>query len=365
MSSSTKTYTAVSLFSGLGGDSLGLKQAGCEVIAYNEYKKIMCESHNINFPSCELICDEKQNDIVKLKDECFEKYKGKTDILFAGFPCQGFSNAGKKQGNDPRNTLFREFLRVAKLIQPSMIIGENVKGLLSRKTEQDELYIDVIVQEFEKIGYDVKYQVFKTEKYNIPQKRERLIIIGTKKDNSYGWKPDFPTPLTTKPNLKGIVTYSMEGAIKVDPTWFADIPKECIITNLNDTKAYPENNAAHPYLVSKLTADVDNRTYTGKTHNNLFSFGKRISPIHCEIVDIRQAAKTIICSYDHQPRFFVPIKNASGCYLRMFLPDELKQIQGFPKDYIVCGNRKEKIVQIGNAVPPPLIKTIVETIIKK
>lgn len=363
-STSTKKYTAISLFSGLGGDSLGLKLAGCDVIAYNELKKTFCDSHQANFPDCELICDGKLNDISTLKDECFEKYKGKADILFAGFPCQGFSNAGKKKENDPRNTLFREFLRAANLIQPTMIIGENVKGLLSRKTETNELYIDIIVAEFENIGYDVKYQVFKTEKYNVPQKRERLIIIGTKKGNSYGWTPTFPEPMTTKPNLKGIVSYNMEGTARVDPVWFATIPKECIITDLKDTKQYSVNNAAHPYLMSKIGASEANRTYTGKTHDNLFSFGKRISPIHCEIVDIRQSAKTIICSYDHQPRFFVPLQNASGCYLRMLMPLELKQIQGFPKEHIVCGNTKEQIVQIGNAVPPPLIRAIVEHIIQ-
>jgi DNA (cytosine-5)-methyltransferase 1 len=356
-------FTAISLFSGLGGDSLGLKQAGCKVVAYNEFKTKFCESHNANFPDCELICDGKINDIAKIKDEIFDKYKNKIDILFAGFPCQGFSNAGKKKENDPRNTLFREFLRVTTLIQPPMIIGENVKGLLSRKTENKELYIDVIVNEFEKLGYDVKYEVFKTEKYNIPQKRERLIIIGIKKDNKYGWIPKFPEPLKCKPNLKSIVKYSMEGAIKVNSEWFKDIPKECIITDLNDKNSYTDNNGAHPYLISKLNADETMRSYSGKTHDNLFSFGKRISPIHCEMIDIRQAAKTIICSYDHQPRFFVPLQNPSGCYLRMLLPDELKQIQGFPSNYIVCGNMKEKIVQIGNAVPPPLIKAIVENII--
>jgi DNA (cytosine-5)-methyltransferase 1 len=295
-----------------------------------------------------------------LKDTCFEKYKDKVDILFAGFPCQGFSNAGKKKENDPRNTLFKEFLRATKLINPTMIIGENVKGLLAKKTESGELYIDVIVKEFEKIGYEVIYQVFKTEKYNVPQKRERLIIIGIKKGNPYGWTPSFPKPLNTKPNLKGILSYQMNGAIKVDPTWFSNIPKECIMTDVSDKTIYPENNGAHPYLVSKLLAG---RSYAGKTYDNLFSFGKRISPIHCEIVDIRQAAKTIICSYDHQPRFFVPLQNASGCYLRMLLPDELKQIQGFPKEHIVLGTMKEQIVQIGNAVPPPLIKAIVEAII--
>jgi site-specific DNA-cytosine methylase len=100
--------------------------------------------------------------------------------------CQGFSNAGKKAVDDPRNTLFLEFLRATKLLEPSLIIGENVKGLLSRKTSTGELYIDVIVAEFEKIGYNVLYQVFKTEKFNVPQSRERLIIIGVKKDNPYG-----------------------------------------------------------------------------------------------------------------------------------------------------------------------------------
>lgn len=278
--------------------------------------------------------------------------------------CQGFSNAGKKAVDDPRNTLFLEFLRAAKLLEPSLIIGENVKGLLSRKASNDELYIDVIVAEFEKIGYNVMYQVFKTEKFNVPQSRERLIIIGVKKDNPYGWTPKFPTEMSCNPNLKSIVKYSMEGAAKVDPNWFEEIPEECIISDLSDTKEYPDNNGAHPYLMSMINADEASRFYADKQHEYLFSFGKRNSPIHCEIVDIRQPSKTIICTYDHQPRLYVPIQNASGCYLRMFTPDELKQIQGFPSDYKLCGNIKEKIVQIGNAVPPPLIRAVVEKIIK-
>jgi len=277
--------------------------------------------------------------------------------------CQGFSNAGKKKEDDPRNTMFLEFLRVTKLVSPHMIIGENVKGLLTRKTSKQELYIDIIVSEFEKLGYNVVYQVFKTEQYNVPQKRERLIILGIKKENPYGWTPSFPESLNTKPNLLSIIKYDMKGAIKADPEWFKNIPDECILTNMTDTQQYPENNGSHPYLLSKIKANEVDRFYDGKQHENLFSFGKRESPIHCEIIDIRNPSKTIICSYDHQPRLFVPLKNASGYYLRMLLPDELKQIQGFPEDYKVCGNEKEQIVQIGNAVPPPLIKSIVENIV--
>ena len=373
-------YSAISLFSGLGGDSLGLKQAGCNVIAYNELKPVFCKSHEANFPESKLISSEATvgsskatlgsskatlgsskaiHDISKLDDSCFEKYKDKTDILFAGFPCQGFSNAGKKKEDDPRNTLFREFLRVATIVKPYLIIGENVKGLLTKQTSNNESYIDVIVQEFEKIGYKTVFQVLKAEQFNVPQSRERLIIVGVR-ENPYGWTPSFPAPLSNRLNLINIVKYDMTGAYKVDSSWFDKIPSECILTDLNDTNAYSTNNGAHPYLVSKLTADEAGRFYSGKQHEILFSFGKRDSPIHCEIIDIRKPSKTIICTYEHQPRLFVPLKNASGCYLRMLLPSELKQIQGFPPDYVVCGTVKEQIIQIGNAVPPPLIRAVVE-----
>ena len=355
-------YNAISLFSGLGGDSLGMKQAGCNVIAYNELKPVFCNSHDANFPDSKLICEGKVNDISKLKDSCFEKYAGKTDILFAGFPCSSFSSAGKRKLDDPRDTLFLEFLRATKLIKPSMIIGENVKGLLTKKTSKGELFINIIVSEFENIGYNVIHQVFKADQYNVPQTRERLIILGIKKDNPYGWIPSFPNPQSESPNLLSIINYDMTGAVKVDPDWFTDIPDECILTNMDDDNDYEDNNGGHPYLLSKINASEIDRFYDGKQHEYLFSFGKRGSPIHCEIIDIRYPSKTIICSYDHQPRLFVPLMNPSGCYLRMLLPDELKQIQGFPVDYIVCGSNKDKITQIGNAVPPPLIRAIVENV---
>ena len=278
--------------------------------------------------------------------------------------CQGFSTAGKKKDDDPRNTMFLEFLRVTRLTEPSMIIGENVKGLLKRKASNGELYIDIIVSEFEKLGYEVIYQVFKCEEYGVPQKRERIIILGIKKDNPYKWKTSFPEPLSIKPNLMSIINYNMTGAVMVDPEWFKDIPETCILTDMNDKTKYKNNNGGHPYLTAKIIASDEECYYDGKQHEYLFSFGKRDSPIHCEIIDIRKASKTIICTYEHQPRLFVPLKNPSGCFLRMLLPDELKQIQGFPLDYKVCGNNKEQIIQIGNAVPPPLIKAIVEHIIK-
>ena len=101
----------------------------------------------------------------------------------------------------------------------------------------------------------------------------------------------------------------------------------------------------------------------GEEFKYSLSFGKRASPVHGEIIDIRNPSKTIICTYERQPRLFLPLRNANGCFLRCLLPNELKQIQGFPADYVLCGKAKDHIVQIGNAVPPPLIELVVRSLL--
>lgn len=347
-------FNAISLFSGMGGDSLGIVNAGLDLVAYSECKSIFRNTHDENFKNCKLIGSNYDSNILKIPDEEFLKYKDKIKLIFAGFPCQGFSNAGKKDVNDPRNTLFREFLRATRLIKPDYFIGENVKGLLSRKTADNKFYIDVIKEEFEKIEYKVIFKVFKTHEYGIPQKRERLIILGVKKDLNKDIQ--FPVETNEEVNLKNIIKFNMKGAIKISDEDFAKfkVPEECILTNNENEE---DENNPHPYL--KSIYSKRNIEYKGKTHNILFSFGKRDSPIHCEIININNPSKTIICTYEHQPRLFVPLKNKNGYYLRCMLPDELKQIQGFPADFKICGNEKEQIIQIGNAVPPPLIEKII------
>ncbi len=362
--------TAISLFSGMGGDSLGIQEAGFDIIAFNEFDKAAVNSHLENFPDSILIQDPTQKkpkdkiNIQVIPDEIFSEYKDKIDVIFAGHPCQGFSNGGKKLPDDPRNTLFREFARVCRLVKPKYIIGENVDGLLSRKTATGENYIDVIVKEFDDIGYDVTYQVCHTVKYGVPQLRKRLVYVGIRKDLNQTYT--FPEPLnngkTNLPNLQNIIQFDMKGAIKIEPDDFdmTSIPPECILKNLNNNdNEIPQD--VHPYL--RLKAKTRNQEYDGKVHPNMLSFSKRDSAIHAEIIDIRNPSKTIICSYDHQPRLFVPLQNKNGYYIRCILPDELKQIQGFPADFKLYGSTKDKIKQIGNAVPPPLITQIVSKLI--
>ena len=109
-------YNAISLFSGMGGDSLAIIQSGGNLIAYNEYDKHAIKTHNLNFTSSILIKDDtikKEKDktnIMEISDEILSKYKNTIDLIFAGHPCQGFSKGGKKLPDDPRNTLFREFI---------------------------------------------------------------------------------------------------------------------------------------------------------------------------------------------------------------------------------------------------------------
>ena len=113
--------TAMSLFSGMGGDSLGIQEAGFDVIAFNEFDKAAIKTHLMNFPGSVLIenSNEKKSkdkiNIQHIPDEIFSEYRDKADLIFAGHPCQGFSNGGKKMPDDPRNTLFREFVRVSRV----------------------------------------------------------------------------------------------------------------------------------------------------------------------------------------------------------------------------------------------------------
>uniref|UniRef100_A0A6C0CXW5 DNA (cytosine-5-)-methyltransferase n=1 Tax=viral metagenome TaxID=1070528 RepID=A0A6C0CXW5_9ZZZZ len=349
----------ISLFSGMGGDSYGIIKSGCELVAYSELEKVFRETHDLNFNS-ELLGN---GDITKTDDDTFYKYNGIVNLIFAGFPCQGFSNAGKKLPDDPRNTLFREFLRATKLINPDYIIGENVKGLMKRLTSDGNKYIDIIEREFNDLGYDISYEVLKCHEYGIPQSRERLIIVGVKK--SLNKKFEFPNKINEKPNLKDIVKFSMEGAIKINPEDYdmSTIPSECIIKDLEndeDEDLNDKNKKPHPNLV--VLAKKRDYVYKGVEYPNRLSFGKRI-PVGGEIIDIRKPSKTIICTYARQPRLFVPLQNKNGYYLRCLLPDELKQIQGFPKDFKLSGNKTKQIVQIGNAVPPPLIQQIVQNLI--
>ena len=339
--------TAISLFAGCGGDTLGLKIAGFKVIGFVEKWKPAIATHKKNFPNAIFIGENNGGDITKIPNDEFEKYKGKIDVIFAGFPCQGFSHAGKKDPNDSRNKLFWEFIRATKLIQPKWIIGENVAGLTKRKTDDGRNKIqDVIVEAFEEIGYKMaEPKILKAEEFGVPQKRRRVFFVGNKEKKEF----IFPGKVYSKGQYKSVmnvVEFTLDGAMPFDPK-----DSNIKIDSYCESDGYEEpHGKPHPYLISKLNC--------GK-----FSFSKRDSPHHVEIVDLNNPTKTIHCGYKFQPRLFVPLKNKRGYFLRPFTVRELARIQGFPEDFIFEGKLDDIITQIGNAVPPQFVTSIANQIL--
>ena len=345
----TKKLKAISLFAGAGGDTLGLENAGFDVVAYSEIWNKARETHNLNFRNSKFLGMDGDGDITKIKDEEFLKYQGKIDLIFAGFPCQGFSQAGKKDINDPRNRLFWEFVRATKIIKPKWIIGENVAGLLNRKTDDNNgLIADVIVKAFEDIGYKMaKPKVLNSEEFGVPQKRRRVFFVG----NNQNLEFEFPKPTHNKNNFIGIETIldkNIENAIEINPNIIPNFNYNNILNIENKTNILLKS--PHPFL--KLRASEDR-----------ISFGKRISPNHIELSDLKNPTKTIHCGYAFQPRLFVPIKYKNKFYAREFSISELAQIQSFPKDYKFVGNKGDVIKQIGNAVPPKLAFVLAKKVI--
>lgn len=170
---SSKKYTAIDLFAGGGGTALGLENSGFEHLAVNDFDKYAAETLRTNRNKWNVL----EGDIANFS---FKKFRGDVDLVEGGFPCQAFSLAGKKMGlQDARGTLFYEFARVVNEVKPKIAIGENVRGLLIHdkgKTLEGMLSI------LEQIGYKVSYKLMKAQYHDVPQKRERVIIMAIRKD---------------------------------------------------------------------------------------------------------------------------------------------------------------------------------------
>ncbi|MCR4278819.1 MAG: DNA (cytosine-5-)-methyltransferase [bacterium] len=167
-------YTSIELFAGAGGTALGLENAGIQHVLLNEYDKKACETLRRNRPEWNVVeCD--------VKELSFKE--GQADMVQGGFPCQAFSYAGNKRGfEDIRGTMFFEFARCVKEVQPKIAIGENVKGLLRHDNGRT---LKTLISVFKELGYNVEYRVLRSQYLDVPQKRERLIIIGVRNDLNY------------------------------------------------------------------------------------------------------------------------------------------------------------------------------------
>lgn len=173
----TKTKNLLDLFCGAGGLSLGFGWAGYNIVVANDNFKQACETYRVNHKDTLLI----EGDITdkKIQDEVLKHAKkGKVDIVVGGPPCQGFSNAGKRMIDDPRNFLYKEFVTIVKKLKPKVFVLENVEGIM---TSNDGKTYEEIKSNFKELGYNVAGHKLHAVKFGVPQKRKRVVIIGTLK----------------------------------------------------------------------------------------------------------------------------------------------------------------------------------------
>jgi DNA (cytosine-5)-methyltransferase 1 len=185
-------YSLISLFSGVSGSSLGFHNTG----RINELLAVDCDPYvekcfNLNFPGVPFwnafLGKDSGKEILKLTS----LQSGELDILFASPPCQGFSMArGSRSISDGRNDLLVDTIHIIRDIQPKAFIIENVKGLISGEMK---MKLNQVLKMIEKIGYIYAYKVLLASEYDVPQLRERIIIMGIRSD--IGLKPSFPKPI--------------------------------------------------------------------------------------------------------------------------------------------------------------------------
>lgn len=167
----------IDICSGIGGFRSALEKHGHECVAFAEIDKYAKRSYKAIYNTED---EEELDDITSIADEHFRIYRGQVDIITGGFPCQTFSIAGKRRGfEDTRGTIFFHIARAIKEIQPSYVLLENVKGLLSH--DKGRTY-GTIVQALDELGYFVEWGVFNSKYWGVPQNRERVYILVTRKD---------------------------------------------------------------------------------------------------------------------------------------------------------------------------------------
>ena len=327
-------YKVLELFAGAGGLAVGMEKAGLKCVALNEIDKHACETLRKNRPKWNVL----EGDI---KDFNFSEYHNQVDVVTGGFPCQAFSYAGKRLGfEDARGTLFYEFARVVKEVNPPICIGENVKGLLSHdngKTLQGMISI------LDEIGYNVvPVEVLKAINYKVPQKRERLILVGIRKDIKI--KYEYPKPYKKIYNLSDALKKGELFASNVPVSVGAKYPEsKKQVLDLVPPKGYWRDLPLH---IQKDFMGASFYLGGGKT-----GMARRIG--------WDEPCLTLTCSPAQ--------KQTERCHpdeTRPFTVREYARIQTFPDDWQFSGPMAQQYKQIGNAVPVNLGREVGYSIIK-
>ncbi|MBP8791195.1 MAG: DNA (cytosine-5-)-methyltransferase [Breznakibacter sp.] len=327
-------YSVIELFAGAGGLAVGLEKAGLKCVALNEIDKYACATLRKNRPNWNVL----EGDVRGLD---FSHYHNQVDVVTGGFPCQAFSYAGKKLGlADARGTLFYEFARVVQEVNPLICIGENVRGLLSHENGRT---LQGMISILDEIGYHVvPVQVLKAIHYKVPQKRERLILVGIRKDISVQY--EYPKAYTK--------VYHLKDALKKGELFDCDVP-------VSLGAKYPASKQKVLDLVPPkgywrdLPVDIQKEFMGGSFYlgGGKTGMARRIG--------WDEPCLTLTCSPAQ--------KQTERCHpdeTRPFTVREYARIQTFPDSWIFEGPLAQQYKQIGNAVPVNLGRELGYSVIR-
>lgn len=361
----SEKYNVLDLFCGTGGISYGLTSAdpSFQTVMGIDMNKSACQTAQANHKHANIVYG-------KIEDIDPTTIKEKIDVIVGGPPCQGFSSLRPSRGKnleDPRNSLYKSFMQYVKVLQPKVFLMENVVGLVNAN---EGLLLEDILEGFDKVGYVVDWRIVNAANYGVPQKRERFILIGIRKDLGFT-EVHFPTPthyfsgkvIGTK--LKDKHIFNTDSGHPAVTVWDA-------ISDLPSIKSGEE--ATHYQSAPLNEYQSERRKYSGET------------------VNLHQAA-------NHSEKMLEVIKHAgsninalpqglvssgySSCYSRLgkddvsttitvkftspasskcihplddrsITPREAARLQGFDDHFIFCGSKTDIATQIGNAVPPIL-----------
>ena len=331
-----RQFNSIELFAGGGGLALGMSLAGFHHVLLNEFETAACKTLKTNKPEWNVI----EGDVRHID---FTPLRGKIDFLSGGFPCQAFSYAGKGAGfNDTRGTLFFELARAVKEIQPKVFMGENVKGLISHENGRT---FETIKNTIAELGYTlVEPRVLRAIMYQVPQKRERLILIAIRNDIAQNVEFHWPTPYHEVLTLRDALYKSVIYENDVPVSEGAQYPEKkkrvlAMVPQGGDWRNLPEEVAKDYMGGSWLLGG-------GKT-----GMARRLS--------LDEPSLTLTCSPCQ--------KQTERCHpleTRPLSVREYARIQTFPDNWTFQGSMSDKYKQIGNAVPVNLAWAVGRSLIR-
>jgi DNA (cytosine-5)-methyltransferase 1 len=361
--------------------SLGFEQAGFDVVAAVEKDPIHAAAHAFNFPRCAVFA----RDISRVTGAEIRLAAGignrAVDVVFGGAPCQGFSLIGHRVLDDPRNALVRQFVRIVRELEPRAFVFENVKGLT---VGEHRRFLDELVSAFADTGYDVHqpWKVLNAAEYGVPQNRDRLFLIGARRDERC---PSYPTP-TTRPAGKAASPHAPSGPTCADA--LGDLPDAERFPELihSDTVRPDTADWGEPSTYARLARCLSNDawffghprewdpavlTSSMRTEHTAISRRRFAETQGGEVEPISRLFKlpadgvsnTLRAGTDAERGAFTSPRPIHYALPRLITVREMARLHGFPDWFRFNATKWHGARQVGNAVPPPLARAVASAVL--